>query len=110
MTSNSNTGSRNVVAATALMLGMLTTSAYAYSPEQEQLCTPDAMRLCSSEIPDVERVTACMIRNKSQLSAGCKSVFQAPAPTQQATPVSYRPSNGSNAKPSKPLSLTPKIR
>jgi hypothetical protein len=88
------------IIATTFVLGMLTTASYAYSPEQQQLCTGDAMRLCGSEIPDVERVTACMIRQKSQLSDGCRSVF-APAPA--ATPVAYKPST----KPSKPMNLTP---
>ena len=45
-------------------------------------CTGDAMRLCSSEIPDVDRVTACMVQKRAQLSDGCKAVFQyvPPAP------------------------------
>ena len=50
-----------LLVASAMTLGLLTTASYAYTPEQEQLCTGDAMRLCSSEIPDVDRVTACMI-------------------------------------------------
>jgi hypothetical protein len=43
--------------------------------EQRAACTPDAMRLCSSEIPDVGRVTACMNRNRANLSARCQAVF-----------------------------------
>ena len=89
------------IIATTFMFGMLTTASHAYSPEQQQLCTGDAMRLCGSEIPDVERVTACMIRQKAQLSDGCRSVF-GPAPA--TTPVAYKPSS---AKPSKPMSLAP---
>ena len=89
------------IIATAFAFGMLTTASYAYSPEQQQLCTGDAMRLCGTEIPDVERVTACMIRQKAQLSDGCRSVF---APASAATPVAYKPPS---AKPSKPMSLTP---
>jgi len=93
-----------LLVATAMTLGMLTTVSYAYTPEQEQMCTGDAMRLCSSEIPDVERVTACMIQKRALLSDGCKAVFRKePAP---ATPVNYAPS----AKPSKPLNLTPHKR
>jgi hypothetical protein len=91
-----------LLAATALMFGMLTTACYAYSAEQEQLCSGDAMRLCSSEIPDVDRVTACMIEKRASLSEGCKSVFHAP------TPVSYHPAS---IRPSKPVNLVPaKIR
>ena len=87
--------------ATAFMLGMLTTTSNAYSPEQQQMCTGDAMRLCSSEIPDVERVTACMIQHRASLSDGCKAVFR---PMASATPVSYR---SAPTKPSKPMNLTP---
>src|SRR5262249_37733111 len=32
--------------------------------DQRRLCTPDVLRLCSSEIPDVERITACMRRQR----------------------------------------------
>ena len=90
--------------ATTFALAALGTAAQAYTPEQEQMCTGDAMRLCSSEIPDVERVTACMIQKRALLSDGCKAVFRKePAP---ATPVNYAPS----AKPSKPLTITPHKR
>ena len=43
--------------------------------EQRAACTPDAFRLCSSEIPNVSAVTACMRKNRSNLSPGCKAVF-----------------------------------
>jgi hypothetical protein len=87
-----------LAAATVLAFGMLTSVCHAYSAEQEQLCSGDAMRLCSSEIPDIDRVTACMIRNKSQLSEGCKSVF-APAPAYQ--PASLRTSKPVNLVPAR---------
>jgi hypothetical protein len=51
--------------ATTFALAALSTAAQAYTPEQEQMCTGDAMRLCSSEIPDVERVTACMVQKRA---------------------------------------------
>jgi hypothetical protein len=88
---------------TAFAFALLTSASQAYTPEQ--MCTGDAMRLCGSEIPDVERVTACMIQKRAQLSDGCKAVFQYQPPA-AATPVSYAPS----AKPSKPLNLTPHKR
>jgi hypothetical protein len=90
--------------ATTLALGMLTTVSQAYTQEQQQMCTGDAMRLCGAEIPDVDRVTACMVRQRASLSDGCKAVFRY-EPT-AATPISYAPS----AKPSKPLNLTPHKR
>jgi hypothetical protein len=87
-----------IAIATALMFGMLTTACHAYSAEQEQLCTGDAMRLCSTEIPDVDRVTTCMIRNRSQLSDGCKSVF---APASAYQPASLRTSKPVNLVPAR---------
>lgn len=91
--------------ATAFAVAMLTSVSQAYTPEQQQMCTGDAMRLCGAEIPDVERVTACMIRQRTQLSDGCKAVFQYQPPA-AATPVSYTPST----KPSKPLNIAPHKR
>lgn len=95
-----------VLAATTLALGMLTTACHAYTQEQQQLCSGDAMRLCSSEIPDVDRVTACMVQKRAELSDGCKSVFRKMEPAAPATPANYAPST----KPSKPLNITPHKR
>ena len=52
---------------------------WAYTAEEQQACSGDAFRLCSAEIPDVDRVTVCMVRNKSLLSPGCR-VFFRPGP------------------------------
>jgi hypothetical protein len=69
----------------ALAFSMLMTEGQAYTPEQQQACSDDAFRLCGPEIPDVDRVTVCMIRNKSQLSPGCRVFFRSPEP--EAAPV-----------------------
>jgi hypothetical protein len=47
----------------------------AYTEEQQRLCNDDAMRLCSEYVPDVDRITACMQRQRALLSKECKSVF-----------------------------------
>jgi hypothetical protein len=60
----------------ALSLSLLPTVGHAYTQEEQQACQPDAFRLCSSEIPDVDRVTACMIAKKSQLSPQCRQFFR----------------------------------
>lgn len=62
--------------AAALLVAMLPGASRAYSPEQQQACTPDAMRLCGAYIPDVDRITACMTANKAQLSPGCRMYFR----------------------------------
>jgi hypothetical protein len=79
--------------ATALSISMWSTAGQAYTPEQEQACTGDAFRLCSADIPDVERVTACMARNKSQLSPGCRAQFRPDSEPSAAAgePTSIRP-------------------
>ena len=102
---NSTIRSGKLLVATSLMLGMLTTTCYAYTQQEQQMCTGDAMRLCGEYIPNVDRITACMVSKHDQLSEGCKAVFEMPAAAPQ-TPVSY----SSPAKPSKPLGLTPNLK
>ena len=45
--------------------------------EQRTACTPDVFRLCSAAVPDVQRIIACMRRERSQLSPACRSVLNA---------------------------------
>ena len=98
----SNTRGCKLLIATALAFGMLTTASLAHTPEQQQMCAGDAMRLCSSEIPNVDRITACMVRQRASLSDGCKAVFRKETPA-TASPVSYAPAS----KPAKPINLVP---
>jgi hypothetical protein len=76
--------------AAALALLMQPTTSYAYTQEEEAACSGDAFRLCSSEIPDVDRVTACMVAKKSQLSPGCRVYFR-PGPEDIAVAPAGRP-------------------
>jgi hypothetical protein len=43
--------------------------------EAQQMCTGDAMRLCGHEVPNVQRITACMVRNRAHVSPGCRAVM-----------------------------------
>lgn len=43
--------------------------------EQRAACTGDVFRLCKSEIPDVDRIVACMKKQKANLSTPCRAVF-----------------------------------
>ncbi len=43
---------------------------------QQLACTPDVWRLCSDQIPDAGRITACLRQNTLQLSDGCRAVFE----------------------------------
>ena len=97
-----------LLAAIAFALGLLTSSAYAYTPEQQQMCSGDAMRLCGEYIPDVDRITACMIRKYSQLSEGCRAVFDAPPAASAPTPTAN--TTAFTAKPGKPLNVAPNMK
>jgi hypothetical protein len=49
--------------------------------EQRWACQHDAFAFCGSEIPNVDRITACMVRNIKKLSPLCRAQFgQPPAP------------------------------
>ena len=74
-------------AALALSLLILPRVGHAYTPEQQQACQPDAMRLCGAFVPDVDRITACMIQNKSQLSPECQKYFRAGPEPAAAAPA-----------------------
>jgi hypothetical protein len=61
--------------AAALSFSIISSASDAYTPEQQQLCSNDAIRLCSADIPDVDRITACMTRQRNLLSPACKAFF-----------------------------------
>ena len=66
-------------------LATLSQAGHAFTQDdQRRLCMGDAMRLCASEIPDVGRITACMRRQRANLSEGCRSVFGKPAQSASA--------------------------
>ena len=59
-----------------LMLGSThPASAYQGTPEQRRACTPDVYRLCAGEIPNVRAITACLQRQKGNLSAACRAAM-----------------------------------
>jgi hypothetical protein len=67
----------------ALALGLLlavfaagSASADLATPEQKRACTPDVYRLCAGEIPNVRAITACLRRQRSNLSDACRAVFE----------------------------------
>jgi hypothetical protein len=70
----------NTVSGLAFCLAMLPAMSHAFTQDdQRRLCTGDVLRLCASEIPSVQRITACMRKQRASLSEGCRSVFGKPA-------------------------------
>lgn len=86
------------------MSTMATLSSFAYSARARQMCMGDAFRLCSSEIPNIGRIVACMRRNKANLSQGCRAVMDqedtAATKTKpvQAAPVEQKPATASRVE------------
>src|SRR5438094_9205393 len=72
--------------------------------EQQMACTPDVWRLCGDQIPDPNRIVACLRQNTPQLSGSCRAVFESNAGTPQQTP----PSPSARAAPPKPPAAPPK--
>lgn len=79
---------RIALAVAGLLSGAGAVQAQTYTADQQSLCTNDALRLCASAIPDVDRVTACMIQKQAQLSPGCAQFFR--PQTERLTPVEER--------------------
>jgi hypothetical protein len=46
------------------------------TPEQRRACTPDVYRLCAGEIPNVRAITACLQRQKGNLSPACRTAME----------------------------------
>jgi hypothetical protein len=65
--------------------------------EQQMACTPDVFRLCGEQIPDANRIVACLRQNMPQLSGPCRAVFDSSAsanpqgPPQQGLPQQAAP-------------------
>jgi hypothetical protein len=93
-TTGSDMATQRIVLGLAIAIGGVAalTGAYAQdnrgTMEQQMACTPDVWRLCSAQIPDVDRIVACLKGNTAQLSAPCRAVFEAdnngPPPQQTA--------------------------
>jgi hypothetical protein len=68
-----------IVASAAIFgLALLTLpepAAAQFSAKQKAACQGDAMRLCSQSLADPGQLNACMSRNASRVSAGCRAAM-----------------------------------
>jgi hypothetical protein len=88
MTTFRNQAIRRAGLALAFAISVSTLSAstgFAFTMEAQQMCSGDAFRWCSSEIPNISRITACMVRHRSDLSAGCRAVMDREAARRRAS-------------------------
>jgi len=80
-------------------------SSFAYTQEEQQACSPDAMRLCGEFVPNVDAITACMIQKKSQLSPQCAVYFRRgpePGEARAGKPTNIAPKKTAKPKKKKP--------
>jgi hypothetical protein len=103
---------QHIVLTLALAIGGLGAAAsaeeYRGTWEQQMACTPDVWRLCGDQIPDVNRIVACLQRNTPNLSGGCRAVFESSnsMPPSQAVPPPLR----GRAAPPPPARIAPPPR
>ena len=64
-----------VLAFAVSISALSSTASFAFSAEAQQMCTGDAFRFCSTEIPNIPKITACMYKHRSELSSGCRAVM-----------------------------------
>ncbi len=43
--------------------------------KQKEACAPDVFRLCKPHVPDIDKIVACMERERDKLSPACSVVF-----------------------------------
>jgi hypothetical protein len=78
-------GVRRAAIVVLVAIGSATASAqegreYRGTQDDQMACIGDVFRLCSSEIPSVSRIVACLVREKPQLTADCRAVFDRDSP------------------------------
>ena len=67
----------SVVVALALFLGAAPARAEPSASDQEA-CTPDVFKICSSAIPSETAIVACLNAHVPQLSPQCRAVIDPP--------------------------------
>ena len=76
-----------VLAVAASLSAATSTASHAFSAEAQSMCSGDAFRLCSSEIPNIPKITACMISKRASLSSGCRTVMDRDLAAQRSSKV-----------------------
>lgn len=78
----SRSGAVPICGMTACLLLPVVAAAYmnsahaATEEEQAKACRGDAMKLCSDEIPNKEKIAACLQKKRNQLTPACRAMFK----------------------------------
>ncbi|WGS53491.1 hypothetical protein LFL96_20740 [Paraburkholderia sp. D15] len=57
-------------------LGAATAASAASRDEQTKACRGDAMHFCAADIPNEDKITACMKQHVDELSPACRAMFK----------------------------------
>jgi hypothetical protein len=76
-----------VLALATSFSALASNSSFAFSAEVRSMCQGDAFRLCSSEIPNIPKTTACMLKHKAELSTGCRTAVERDPAAQRSNKV-----------------------
>ena len=76
-----------ILTVAATMSVLTAQQSFAFSAEAQQMCSGDAFKFCSSEIPNIPKITACMMKHRSDLSAGCRAVMDRDLAAQKSKKV-----------------------
>ena len=64
------------LAASLVALGAVTAVHAASQDDQSKACRGDAMHFCAADIPNKEKITACMKQHLDELSPPCRAMFK----------------------------------
>lgn len=65
-----------LLAAGLIALGFAALVNAASRDEQAKACRGDAMHFCAAEIPNEDKITACMKQHVDELSPACRAMFK----------------------------------
>jgi hypothetical protein len=74
----------------AAPLSLVASASFAYTLEAQQMCSGDAFRLCSAEIPNIPKITACMVKHRADLSTGCRTIMDRDFAAQKSRTVAEK--------------------
>jgi hypothetical protein len=65
-----------LLAASLFALGAAASSNAASRDDQAKACRGDAMHFCAADIPNEDKITACMKQHIDELSPACRAMFK----------------------------------
>jgi hypothetical protein len=65
-----------LLAASLMALGSAASADAASRDDQAKACRGDAMHFCAADIPNEDKITACMKQHVDELSPACRAMFK----------------------------------